>query len=53
MQLVCGTPSCGRCYEDELLAAPMPKFKQRAGVEVVYDETAHRKIIRRKRGGNK
>ena len=51
LQLVCGTPSCGLCYEAQLLADPMPKLKQRVDVEVVYSETAHRNIMRRKRGG--
>jgi hypothetical protein len=50
MQVVCGTLSCGDCYLAGLMAEPMPRQRQKAQVEVRYVESAHRKMVLRKRG---
>jgi len=44
---VCGTLSCPKCYYEELVTS-----KDRAKVveiELVYDESKHRKVVRKKK----
>lgn len=49
MQVICGEDVCASCYGEQLLKEPLPKKISHTELEIVYDITRHRDIVRKKK----